>query len=93
MIAVDDGRALLAEWLHGGPTLELRERTGRYLDGTEPVAECTECGQDVPIQFGATHESSQINLRTLLKAVRLGAVSVEDAARLIESWPAPGGVS
>lgn len=87
MSGLDDCRALLTEWLYGGPTLNLRERTGRYLDGTEAVAECTECGQDVPIGSGAS------TLRTLLGRVAAGGVSVGDAADLIETWPASGGAS
>lgn len=95
MIAVDECRALLAETRHHlDPQLaDLARRVDRYLDDTAAVAECTECGQDVPVQFGATAESSQINLRTLLGRVKSGVVSVEEAAELIESWPAPGGAS
>lgn len=47
-MSIDECRALLAEWLYGGRTPDLGRRTAQFLDATDAVAECTECGQDVP---------------------------------------------
>ena len=52
------------------------------------VAECFECGQDVPVQ-GPSPGASASTLRALLGRVAAGAVTPEAAARLIESWPTP----
>ena len=52
------------------------------------VAECPECGQDVPVQ-GPSPEASASTLRALLGSVSSGAVSPDAAARLIEEWPTP----
>lgn len=48
MSGLDECRALLAEWVYGGHTPDLVGRTIRFLNATDAVAECTECGQDVP---------------------------------------------